>query len=84
MLLGALVTFYSDQIMPSALGITISMTVFAIYSYYSGGLKRPLKAVVLITYIAIIIIALIQFSIASFIFLLIMYSFDLNRIMNLF
>jgi len=84
LLLGAMVTRYSGQIVPLVLSIGISITVFTVYSYHLGRLKRPLQGAVLSTYVVIVITASIQFSVASLIFLLIVYGFDFNRIMSLF
>jgi len=84
LLLGAMVTRYSGQIVPLVLSIGISITVFTVYSYHLGRLKRPLQGSVLSTYVVIVITASIQFSVASLIFLLIVYGFDFNRIMSLF
>ena len=83
--LGALSTRYPGRMkIPPLLSIAISATAFAIYSYYSGGLKRPIKGSVIAIYSALVVIALIQFSIAFFIFLLLIHSFDFNTVMSIF
>ncbi len=83
--LGALSTRYSVWMkIPPLISIAISGAAFAIYSYYSGGLKRPLKSSLIAAYISIVIIALIQFSISCFIFLLLIHGFDFNAAMSMF
>jgi len=85
LLLGAIFTRISGQILPAlALTIILSMAVYALYSYFLGEFKRSLQEGELITYVVGIITLIIPFTIAYFVFLLVICGFDFNRIKSLF
>jgi len=85
LLLGAIYTRYSGQILPSfVLTIILTMAVYILCSYFLGEFKKSLKEGELLTYIAVIITRLIPFTITYFIFLSAVCGFDFNRIKSLF
>ncbi len=85
LLLGAIFTRFSGQILPTfVLTIILSIAVYTLYSYFLGEFKRSILEGEFITYVTGIITLLIPFIITFFIFLLVVYGFDFNKIKNLF